>query len=70
MKYRVWFSSVASSSVVVEADDASEAREKAEGEFPHPSICAKCAGWGEKYSMDLGEWELDESDDGVMAVDS
>jgi hypothetical protein len=41
MKYRVYYSAVASSSVEVEADDANEAREKAEDAFAFPSICAQ-----------------------------
>lgn len=65
-KYRVYYTTVASISVVVEADDAFSAREAADERFPDPSICAQCSGWGQDYSLDLGEWEQDESDTGVQ----
>lgn len=64
-KYTVQFLATASSAVDVEAVDASEAREKAEEMFEHPSICAQCSGWGQSYNIDLSEWEQDETDDGV-----
>lgn len=68
-KYRIHFTATASTTVVVEADDASEAREIADDQFASPSICAQCSGWGQDYSMDLGEWEQDEADDGVTVED-
>jgi hypothetical protein len=67
-KYRVYFTTGASSSVVVEAEDRSDAIDKASDEFAYPSICAQCSGWGQDYSMDLGEWEPDMSDEGVEEV--
>lgn len=30
-----------------------------------PSICAQCSGWGQQYSMDLGDWEPDEDQPGI-----
>lgn len=68
-KYRVHYVSTASSTVVVEAEDAIAAREAAEEVFEDPSICAQCSGWGQSYSVDLGEWEQDDSADGVTEED-
>lgn len=69
-KYRVYYTAVVSSSVVVEAADESEARDAADDNFAFPSICAQCSGWGQEYSMDLGGWEQDESDEGLSLEES
>lgn len=37
--------------------------------FAAPEICAQCSGWGQSWSMDLGEWELSEEDGNVSVVD-
>lgn len=56
-KYRVHLKTYASTSVTVEADDESDAIDKAYDESL-PTICAHCAGWGKEYSLELGdEWE-------------
>lgn len=68
-KYRVYYTTTASSTVVVEAADESEARERAEDEFEFPSLCAQCAGWGRSYSLDLAEWEQVEDGGGVERED-
>ena len=61
-KYRVYLQTMASTSVVVEADTKEEAYEKS-GEMDMPTICAQCSGWGQKYSLDLGDaWEVPEGD--------
>jgi hypothetical protein len=34
--------------------------------WPTPQICAQCGGWGQKYSMEIGEvWDLSDSPDAV-----
>jgi hypothetical protein len=64
-KYRVMMTTTASASIVVEVPDELnehyDIEEKAiELAFDEaPSICAQCSGWGKKYSMDLGEWDVD-----------
>jgi hypothetical protein len=63
-KYDVYFTTQASGVVTVEADDEEEAREKAWDE-ELPTLSAKGSGWGEPWSLELGEWEQDESVDGV-----
>lgn len=56
-KYEVYFKNYASSSVTVEAEDETEAFEKAFEEFTYPNICAQCSGWGRDWYLELGEWE-------------
>lgn len=63
--YRIYLQTVASTSVDVEIDDTqyddefnlSEAIENAAYAECTPSLCAQCSGWGQGYSVDLGEWE-------------
>ena len=73
--YRVHFHAGASASVTVtvdELDDADETREAAiEAAYEAMGdqyICASCTGWGKPWSMDLGDWELDDEDDAVNEV--
>lgn len=70
VKYQVHFTRVDSSFVTVEAADEEEARETAWNEFESPFLCAQCSGWGHGWSVDAGEWEQDESDEGVREVES
>lgn len=65
-KYRVHFTTGASTYVDVEADSPDEAREIADENFDSPFICAQCSGWGQQYDLELGdEWQQDESAEGV-----
>jgi hypothetical protein len=64
-KYRVHFETGASFSVEVEVpdgespyDEQEAAIEAAYDKLPG-GVCAQCAGWGQKYSLDLGEWEIE-----------
>ena len=67
-KYRVFFETGASLSIDVElSDEEIEATggdplaasiEKAYDHLPG-DVCAHCSGWGKKYSLDLGEWEIE-----------
>lgn len=67
-KYRVFFETTASLSVEVELDDEeierhggdakSAAIEKAYDHIPG-GVCAQCSGWGRKFSLDMGEWEIE-----------
>lgn len=56
--YRVAMSTTASLSIEVEADNETEAEEKAYEEGPR-GVCAQCSGWGEKWGLDLGDFEID-----------
>ena len=38
------------------------AGERAFHEVGMPTLCAHCAGWGQKYSVDIVQWEPDEQD--------
>lgn len=60
--YRLFFTSVLSTSVTVEADDLGEAIDAAYDSDQMPStICAQCSGWGSSwYVDDSGEWQFDE----------
>ncbi len=69
-KYRVYLETSVSVAVAVEVDDnlseddaREQAIEKAFDEAPG-SICAQCSGWGENWSRDLGELELERDGDG------
>jgi hypothetical protein len=59
MKYDVYLTTTASTSVQVEAESEDEARDKAYN-AEMPSICAQCSGWGrEGKSLELGdEWTV------------
>lgn len=59
-KWRAYYTTIASTTVEVEADDyngALAAAEEYESTHGMPSLCAACSGWGKGYSVDLGEWE-------------
>ena len=58
-RYRVGMSTIANITVTVEADSPKDAIEKAYDELPG-SICAQCSGWGQNWSLDMGEWEPDD----------
>lgn len=63
-KYRVYLETGASLSVTVDAEDEEAAAEAAfeSGQY----LCAQCSGWGQNWTVDLGEWDL--ADD-VKAVE-
>jgi hypothetical protein len=69
-RYRVHFVNTISSSVEVEAETASEARELADSAFAYPTLCAYCAGMGRADSpyVDEGEWSQDDTDEGVTEI--
>lgn len=74
-KYRVYLQTGASVAVTVEiSDDLSEddareqAIEKAFEEAPSSSLCIHCSGYGQNWSMDLGELELERDNDGREAM--
>jgi hypothetical protein len=58
-KYIVYLTTVASTSVEVEAEDSEDAAEKA-GSADMPTICAQCSGWGRDGTyLELGDvWEI------------
>jgi len=59
--FRIYFTTGASATVTVEANDLEDAIEKAYDELPS-DICAQCSGWGQEWSRDLGdEWTVDET---------
>lgn len=56
-KFTVHFTTTASSSATVEAENYDAAIESAMAELP-ANVCAQCAGWGGSVGIDLGgEWE-------------
>ncbi len=62
--YRVNYTSGAFLSIAVEADNEEDAIDKAYEEVPS-GVCAQCSGWGEKWSLDVGDdWELLPSEEG------
>lgn len=73
--YRVYFTATANLAVKVEINDdgldPAEARdvaiEAAYNEQPS-GICAQCSGWGQPWSIDLGEFEADQGDEAVEKV--
>ena len=56
-KYRVPIQTLVTAYVTVEAEDETEAIDKAFDKVPY--LCAQCSGWGQEHSMDLGEWGTD-----------
>ena len=66
-KYRLYYETVATTYIDVEADDEDEARDKAFDEFDPPDVCAYCAGmgYGGGPGIELGEWEPYKEDDVV-----
>lgn len=61
-KYRVSLHTVASQTVTVEAGDEDQAAELAYEEGTS-SVCAQCSGWGQKWSLDLGDFEIDDDEE-------
>ena len=60
MKYRVYLTNTASTSVEVEAENEDEAIDAAY-EAPMPTICAQCSGWNRSWYLELSdEWQADE----------
>lgn len=59
-RYRVNMQATAYYAIEVEAEDEDSAVDAAYAEAP--DICAQCSGWGQKYSMELGEWGLADDD--------
>lgn len=58
-KWICWYTTTASTSFTVEADDhdgALAAAERHEVEHGLPGLCAQCSGWG-RPGVDLGEWQ-------------
>lgn len=58
-KYTVALSTHASTFIDVEADSPEDAVNKAL-HVGGPSICARCAGWGQDAGIELGEWDFEE----------
>lgn len=62
--YNVHMVKTLSTVVTVEADSEHDAMEKAFNSNDMPGgICAQCAGWGRRWSVDDGEWDVPDSDD-------
>lgn len=62
-KYRVNLTAFANLNITVEVPDdlSSEEARGAAIEEAHqnaPNLCAHCSGWGKKYGLELGEWEV------------
>ncbi len=67
-EWRVTYRTGASLTMYVEAENEEEALDAAYDAMPG-EICAQCSGWGRKYSLDLGEWELEEDAEYFEAVE-
>ncbi|RNL64394.1 hypothetical protein EFK50_07675 [Nocardioides marmoriginsengisoli] len=59
-KYVIYLTTEASIAIEVEADSLEEAQDAAFDELPS-GVCAQCSGWGSAWSLDLGDFEVDES---------
>jgi hypothetical protein len=57
--YLVHMSATANSAIEVEAADEEEAAELAYEQGPS-GVCAQCCGWNEVWSLDIGDFEIDE----------
>lgn len=70
-KYRVYVTTTASGTVDIEVpDDVTDPEliaELAFNEGTFPTLSAKGSGWGESWSLELGDWET-EVEDGVAYV--
>lgn len=73
-KYTVYLETTASMTVTVEVDDGLDAEEainkaidKAYEAIPG-DVCAQCSGWGQKWSLDLGEWNLTRDSNGAEVL--
>ncbi len=73
-KYAVLYTTTASTIVEVEAQDESDAREKADEQVEYPSVCAHCSGWNARRSLnsgiELGEWQPGEDPGDVWEIDA
>lgn len=58
-KYRVAMHTGVSLYIEVEADNEEDAIEEAYQDSPS-GVCAQCSGWGQKWNLDLGDFEVDE----------
>lgn len=60
-KYRVHLETIATASVEVDVpDDMTDPEAIAEYAYQHaelPTLGAQASGWGQPWSMDLGDWE-------------
>lgn len=69
-KYTAYFRTEASMSITadvpddVAADGAEAISEWIIANGRSASVCAPCSGWGQPYSLDLGEWEPEEHGEG------
>jgi len=70
-KYRVYVTTTASGTVDIEVpDDVTDPEEIAELAYSNgelPTLSAKGSGWGEPWSLELGDWET-ETENGVPYV--
>lgn len=71
-KYVVHMQMTLSTSVEVEAPDEDAAAEAAfqSDQMPPSQICAQCSGWGQRWSVDNGEWDLIDHEEAVALVDN
>ena len=59
-EYVVYFRTVASTAIRVEADSEEDAIAEA---YEHvPNLCAQCSGWGQRAGVELGEWSTIDED--------
>ncbi len=61
-EYRVYLQATAEMAVRVEAEDETEAIDKAYDELPG-GVCAQCSGWRQKWNLDIGDFEVSDSTD-------
>lgn len=74
MKLTVFLTTEASFVIDVEVPDGldkeaaeEKAIELAYDEAPH-EVCAQCSGWRQPWSLELGEWEPNDGEDGAVTV--
>jgi hypothetical protein len=74
VKVTVYLTTTASMTVEVEVPDdtdPTEVEEKAvelAWEIAPTDVCAQCGGWREKWSLELGEWEPNDGEDGGIHI--
>lgn len=61
-RYRVAFHAYVSATVYVDAEDEEAAVEAAYDNLPS-GVCAQCSGWNEDWSLDLGDFEVDDDEE-------
>jgi len=64
-KYRVRLETIASMTIKVEADNEADALDVALDEAP-PDVCVQCGGWGQKWSLEIGQWDEPRNGDGTV----